>query len=83
MPTKLPTSWLDGKAGSQSQVQHIFDWLIIDHQGRACDSKNILEEELSTLVQMVEKFKPAERDQWNKLGVQLCVQADTDPWNGS
>jgi len=31
----------------------------------------------------VEKFKPAERDQWNKLGVQLCVQADTDPWNGS
>ena len=26
---KLPTSLHDGKAGSQSQVQHIFDWLIL------------------------------------------------------
>jgi hypothetical protein len=59
----------DGKAGSQSQVQHIFDC-----QGRACGSKNFSKEELSTLVQMVDKFKPAGRDQWYKLALQLCAR---------
>jgi len=32
-------------------------------KGRACGSKNFSEEELSTLVQMVDKFKPAVPDQ--------------------
>jgi hypothetical protein len=34
-------------------------------KGRSCGFKNFSEEELSTLVQMVDKFKPARRDQLN------------------
>jgi hypothetical protein len=39
------------------------------NKGRAWGSKNFSEEEMSTLVQMVDKFKPAGRDQWDKLAV--------------
>jgi hypothetical protein len=42
-------------------------------KGRACGSKNFSEEELSILVQMVDKFKSAGRDQWYKLAFQLCA----------
>ena len=73
------TSFHDWKAGSQYQVRHIFSWLIIDSdksetKGRTCGFKYFSKEELRTLVQMVYKFKPAGRDQWDKMAVQLCAR---------
>ena len=43
-------------------------------KGRACVSKNFSGENLNTRIQMLDKFKPAGRDQWDKLAVQLCVR---------
>jgi hypothetical protein len=43
-------------------------------KGRTCGSKNFSQDELSTLFQMVDRFKPSGPDQWDKLAVQLCAR---------
>jgi hypothetical protein len=43
-------------------------------KGRVCGSKYFSAEEVSNVVQVVEKSKPAGRDQWDKLDVKLCTR---------
>jgi hypothetical protein len=44
--------------------------------GRSQGSKNFVEDQLVALVVLVHELKPAGADQWQEVGLQLCLQVE-------